>query len=292
VTEKFYNYLKAQELLNVYEKSHKNSLEQLKKTEEMFRLGQVAQKDVLKAKVKEGGDRLNIINQTQALHTAAIDLKASMGLNPDGKEFTVYEKSYVPVKTIELETAREYCFKNNLSLKLLEEQKYNAKLQYEMEKNTYLPTLSAGFSYGRGGNKMDRIYSDMDKWWNRTLSLNFGISLFEGFKRKNNIQLKKIEYNIYEDQIQKEKISLNSGLDELVRAMDTYQEMLEINEINLNSAREDLRLAQEMYKLNSATFLEVLDAQAAFTKAESDIIRIKYDMKIMEARLKLAMGTL
>jgi outer membrane protein TolC len=74
--------------------------------------------------------------------------------------------------------------------------------------------------------------------------------------------------------------------------MDTYQEMLEINEINLNSAREDLRLAQEMYKLNSATFLEVLDAQAAFTKAESDIIRIKYDMKIMEARLKLAMGTL
>ena len=63
VTEKFYAYLKAQELLNVYEKAHKNSLEQLKKTEEMHRLGQVTQKDVLKAKVKEGGDRLNIINQ-------------------------------------------------------------------------------------------------------------------------------------------------------------------------------------------------------------------------------------
>eukprot|EP01156_Anaeramoeba_ignava_P014613 Anaeramoba_ignava/a609765_86.p1 GENE.a609765_86~~a609765_86.p1 ORF type:complete len:432 (-),score=76.73 a609765_86:3313-4608(-) len=292
VTEKFYAYLKAQELLKVYEKAHKNSLEQLKKTEEMHRLGQVTQKDVLKAKVKEGGDRLNIINQKQALHTAAINLRANMGLNSEGGDFTVSQKNYVPVKTIALETAQEYCFTNNVSLRLLEEQKRNAELQYQMAKADYLPTLSADLSYYRGGEKFKRTFSEFDKWWNGSVGLSLNFSIFQGFKRKNEIQIKKIQYNIYDEQIRKEQISLMAGVDELVRTLDTYQEMLEINEINLNSAKEDLRLAQEMYKLNSATFLEVLDAQAAFTKAESDIISIKYDMKIIEVQLKLAMGTL
>ena len=292
VTEKFYSYLKAQELLNVYEKAHKNSLEQLKKTEEMHRLGQVAQKDVLKAKVREGGDRLNIINQKQALETASINLKTSMGLSADEKDFEVYEKSYVAVKNVTLNAAKEYSFSNNTSLKILEEQKRSAEIQYKMTKSAFLPTLSAGFSYGRGGNQMDRLYSEFDEWWTRSLSLDLSFSIFEGFKRKKDVQIKQIECKIYDEQIRKEKIALTSSLDQLVRNLETYKEMLEINEINLNSAKEDLRLAQEMYKLNSATFLEVLDAQSAYTSAESDIVRIKYDMKVIEVQLQLTMGTL
>jgi len=292
VTEKFYSYLKAQELINVYEKAHNNSLEQLKKTEEMHRLGQVAQKDVLKAKVREGGDRLNIINQKQALHTAAINLKTVMGLAADEKDLAVYEKSYVAVKNVTLDAAKEYCFTNNTSLRLLEEQKRSAGIQYKMAKSAFLPTLSAGFSYNRGGNQMDRMYSELDQWWSRSLSLDLGFSIFEGFKRKKTVQIRQIECNIYDEQIRKEKISLTSNLDQLVRNLETYKEMLEINEINLNSAKEDLRLAQEMYKLNSATFLEVLDAQSALTSAESDIVRIKYDMKVIEVQLQLYMGTI
>ena len=131
-----------------------------------------------------------------------------MGLNSNGEDFSVYENEYVPVKSVALETAKDYCATNNLSLKLLEEQKRSAELQYQMAKADYMPTLSAGFSYSRGGNKMERIYSDMDKWWNRSLSLNLGFSLFQGFKRKNEVQIKKIQFNIYDEQIRKEQITL------------------------------------------------------------------------------------
>src|SRR6056297_3244179 len=240
VTEKFYTYLKAQELLNVYEKAHKNSLEQLKKTEEMQRLGQVAKKDVLKAKVKEGSDRLNIINQQKALETSAINLQAAMGIDPNDENFVVYEKIYEPVKGVTLTAAKEYSFENNNDLKLLEEQKKSAELQYQMAKSAYLPTLSASFGYSRGGNQFDRIYSETDKWWNSSLTLSLGFSLFEGFKRKNEVQIKQIESNIYDERIRKQKIQMTSNLDDLVRTLNTYKEMLEINQINLNSAKEDL----------------------------------------------------
>ncbi|MFP4547479.1 MAG: TolC family protein [Fidelibacterota bacterium] len=292
VTENFYAVLKAQELLKVYEKAHKNSLEQLKKTEEMHKLGQVTQKDVLKAKVKEGSDRLNIITQKKALETATIMLKSSMGFNPTEKDISVYEETYTPVKEISYEAAKEYCLENNTNLQLLESQKQNAQLQFKMEKLSYLPTASAGLYYNRGGSQFDRVYSEIDKHYSRTLSMSINFSIFEGFKRKNKIQMKQIEYDIYDDRLKKETISLLSDVDELVRTLETYKEMLEINQINLNSAKEDLRLAQEMYKLNSATFLEVLDAQAAYTRAASDIIRIKYEMKVAETQLNLAMGTL
>lgn len=57
VTEKFYTVLKTQELLKVYEMTLKNSQEQLKKTEEMLKIGQVAKKDLFSfrsAKVTTG----------------------------------------------------------------------------------------------------------------------------------------------------------------------------------------------------------------------------------------------
>jgi len=68
--------------------------------------------------------------------------------------------------------------------------------------------------------------------------------------------------------------------------------MIEINELNIASAKEDLRLQQEMYRLNAATLLEVLDAQVALTKAQGDLVSTKYDAKIAEVKLALLIGTL
>jgi outer membrane protein TolC len=101
-----------------------------------------------------------------------------------------------------------------------------------------------------------------------------------------------MNYNIYEDRIEQKKIELESRIENLILTLNTYREMIAINELNIESAREDLRLAQEMYRLNSATLLEVLDAQVTLTRAQSNLITTKYDAKIVEAQLALVMGTL
>ncbi len=291
VTDKFYTVLKSKELLKVYKKSHNNSIEQLKKTEEMQKLGKVALKDVLKAKVKEGGDRLNIIRQKTNLKTAIANLNTSMGISSD-KMIDIEEKIYIPVEDISQSTAQEYCMKNNTELKLLEIQKKSAGFLLSSAKGAYLPDLSMSMRYGRGGPEFNRSYSEIDKWWNTSVTLSVGFSIFEGFKNRSNIQSKKIEIDIADDQIRKKKMEIAAKVNDFIRSLETYKQMLEINELNMESAREDLRLAQEMYRLNSVTFLEVLDAQVAFTRAESDIISTKYDAKIVEVQLKYVMGTL
>jgi TolC family type I secretion outer membrane protein len=291
VTEKFYTVLKAQELLKVYEMTLKNSQEQLKKTEEMFKIGQVAKKDLFKAQVREGNDRLSIIQQKSVLNNALADLKVAIGVAPDF-DMNVYEGAYQKPVTLEKDLAENKAVENNAEMKSLRLQKANSYLNYKIAKGDLLPAVYGSFSYSRGGSEIARNFSEFDKWWNTSLSLNISYPIFEGFSRKANIQQKKIAFNLYDDQIEKKKLEIISQVENLILTINTYLEMIDVNEINIQSAQEDLRLAQEMYRLNSATILDVLDAQVALTKAQGDLITTKYDAKIAEVRLAYLMGTL
>ncbi|MBL7135266.1 MAG: TolC family protein [Candidatus Marinimicrobia bacterium] len=291
VTEKFYDVLKAQELLKVYSKSLENSQEQLKKTRELHRIGQVAKKDLFKAQVREGNDRLNVIQQKSMLKSAISDLSIAMGLAPN-EHLEVYEKTYQKPESIDPGTAERRAFENNLELNSLTAQKQSAFLNYKIAKGDRYPTLSSSFSYSRGGSELSRTYSELDKWWNTSLNLNLSYPLFDGFRRKTNIQQKLLNYKIYNDQIEKKKMDIQNLVQNLLLALETYKEMIEINELNIQSAQEDLRLAQEMYRLNSATLLEVLDAQVELTRARGNLVTTKYDAKIAEVQLALVMGIL
>jgi outer membrane protein TolC len=291
VTEKFYEVLKAQELLKVYELALENSRQQLSKTEEMFKIGQVAKKDLFKAQVQEGSGRLKVIQQGRNLNNAVLNLNIAMGIEPDS-EIEVYEEDYKSPVLIGKEIALELAYGNNRVLRSLELQKESSFLQYKIAKGDRYPALSASFSYYRGGSEFSRTYSEFDKWWNTSLGVNLSFPLFEGFHRETNIQQKLINYQIYNDRMDKQKMEIQNQVQELLFALETYRDMLEINELTIQSAEEDLRLAQEMYRLNSATLLEVLDAQVALTRSRVDLITTRYDAKITEVRLALVIGTL
>ncbi|HCK99654.1 MAG TPA: hypothetical protein DHW42_06075 [Candidatus Marinimicrobia bacterium] len=291
VTEKFYNVLKARELLNVYEMALKNSREQLGKTEEMYKIGQVAKKDLFKAQVSEGNDRLNVIRQKSVIRLAMSDLNVAIGQTPN-IPLDIYEDEYKITENVGKEVAVKKAIAGNQEYNSLITQKTSAFLQYKIAQGDCFPTLSSTFSYYRGGPEFSHAYEDFDKWWNTNLTFNLSFPLFDGFRRKTNIQQKRLNYNIYEDRIEQKRIEIESQIENLILTLDTFREMLAINELNIESAREDLRLAQEMYRLNSATLLEVLDAQVTLTRAQGNLITTKYDAKIIEAQLALVMGTL
>lgn len=291
VTTKFYTVLKAQELLKVFEMSLKNSQEQLKKTDEMYRIGQVAKKDLYKAQVRAGNDRLNVIQQQAQVKLALDNLKEAIGV-PSDFPLAVKVESYQKPLVVDRETAIQQALQRNPDLQILHLEQESALLNYKIAKGDMMPTINTSFGYTRSGSEFSRLYSSFDKWWNTSLTLNISYPIFQGFYRKANIQQKYLNYKTYDDQINQRRLELINQIDNLILSINTYLEMIEINELNIASAEEDLRLQQEMYRLNSATLLEVLDAQVALTKAQGDLISIKYDAKIAEARLALLMGTL
>jgi outer membrane protein len=291
VTEKFYSLLKAQELVKVYQVALQNSQEQLKKSDEMFRIGQVAKKDLYKAQVNEGNARLNVIQQQAQVKLALDNLKEAMGMTAD-LPLAIAEENYQLPQVLDREVAVQQALQHNPNLQILHIQKESALLNYKIARGDLFPDITASFGYNRSGPEMSRLYSDFDKWWNTSLSLNISYPIFQGFYRKANIQQKYLNYKTYDDQIIQQRLELINQIDNLLLSINTYLQMIEINELNIASAKEDLRLQQEMYRLNAATLLEVLDAQVALTRAQGNLISIKYDAKIAEVKLALLIGTL
>ena len=56
------------------------------------------------------------------------------------------------------------------------------------------------------------------------------------------------------------------------------------------AAREQLQLATERYRVGSGTFFELLDAQVAALRAETDYINAVYDYHKAVAALEAAVG--
>ncbi|HMA61277.1 MAG TPA: TolC family protein [bacterium] len=290
LTQQYYSILKAKKLLEVYQTSLKTSQQQLLKTKEMYELGQVAKKDFLKAKVQKGNDELNIIQQERQIKALKNELSTLLGYKD--KEFSIQEQEYESPQSYEKEPTLQTAMENNIELRSLEFQKKNAQLQHAMAQSNLLPNLSTRLSYSKGGSQADRIYSDFDKFWNTSIGLNLSVPIFQGFSTKTRIQQSKIDYEKYNSRIKGKKLEITQNIKDLIENLNTYNKMLEINHFNLESAQEDLRSAQEMYRLNSATMLEVLDAQANLTQARSNLITTKYDAKIAEVNLKYHLGSL
>lgn len=292
VAEKFYEVLKAQELLKVYKLSLESSREQVKKTEQLLNIGQVTKKDLLKAQVREGNDRLYVIQQIAKLKSSISALNLAMGRSTE-ETLEIYEEKYHKPEEIPLKVAFQSGIENNRELQSLHTQKQTSFLNYKITKGSLYPSISGSFSYSRaGGEEFSRIYSEFNKWWGTSFRLSLSYPIFDGFYRSSRIQQSWLAYKIYDDWIEKKKMGIKNQIQDLVLALDTYSDMIDINELNIQSAEEDLRLVKEMYRLNSATMLEVLDAQVELTRARWNLITTKYDAKIAEVQLALVMGNL
>ncbi|MBO8130186.1 MAG: TolC family protein [Candidatus Marinimicrobia bacterium] len=291
VTQKYYEVLKAQQMLYVYQSALKSSEEQLKKSEELYKVKKVSQRDVYKAKVNLSNNKLNLLQQKTALENAKMELNIAMGRDAY-IPIEVVEKEYTPPVKFDEEKTIETVLANNIELKLLNIEKKTSEIQYKINRANLFPSLYSTFSYSRGGSDFSKIYKPMDKWWNTSIGITLSWSIFDGFSRKANITKSYLEYKSYDEQIEKKKQDIIKQIEILLNQLNTLLEMYNISKISVKSAEEDLRLAQEMYKLKSATLLEVLDAQASLIRANATLISTMYDAKVIEARILYLMGKL
>ncbi len=85
----YFNYLKASQLMDVARSNLMSSQQQLALAETRYELGSAKKTDLLKAEVRFGQARVDVINNDAALQNAYLTLKNSMGLIDSDENFTV-----------------------------------------------------------------------------------------------------------------------------------------------------------------------------------------------------------
>tara|TARA_B110000438_G_C15764026_1_gene628672 strand:- start:17 stop:1216 length:1200 start_codon:yes stop_codon:yes gene_type:complete len=289
----YFNYLKASQLLDVARSNLMSSQQQLALAQQKYELGSAKKTDLLKAEVRFGQARVDVVNNDAGLQNAYLSLKNAMGLIGKEIDFSVKEVESPLDIVPEFETGFELVQKFNPSVKAKQYQISAAELGEKIAKGSRLPIISANASMsGTADNIGDAISNSSNEEKRVNTGLSISIPIFSGNSISTRIQKAKIavdkQESEYLTQLQDLSVQLQLSIDQL----NNYQEIIPINETVLVSAEEDLKLAQVRYSQGSTTILEVLDAQVSVVRARSSLIRTKYDAYIQQANLKALLGTL
>ena len=106
-----------------------------------------------------------------------------------------------------LQECTNYAVENNIQVKKSEQSLESQEIRLNSSQNAFLPEVSASasqnFSFGRGLTA-NNTYSNTNT---RTTSFSVGASmtLFNGFQRKNNVELNKLNLSAYSADLEKTK---------------------------------------------------------------------------------------
>ena len=289
----YFNYLKAVQLLGVARSNLMSSQQQLALVEQKFDLGSAKKTDLLKAKVRFGQARVDLISNDASLKSAYRNLKNAMGLINTNDEFSISDVER-PLEIIpEFETGFELIQKFNPSIKAKQYQIVAAKIGTKIAKGSRMPNISISASaFGTAESISDAVSNSYGDNQRTNTSLSISLPLYSGNTISTRIQKAKLTVNKQESEYLTQLEDLSVQLKDLIDQLQNFSEIIPINERVLESAEEDLKLSQVRYSQGSTTILEVLNAQVSVVQAKSSLVRSKYDAFIQQANLKALLGTL
>ena len=157
-----------------------------------------------------------------------------------------------------LQECTNYAVENNIQIKKSEQSLESQEIRLNSSQNAFLPEVSASasqnFSFGRGLTA-NNTYSNTNT---RTTSFSVGASmtLFNGFQRKNNVELNKLNLSAYSADLEKTKNDIR------LQVAQAYVQILYNMEI------EDVAYRQTQIDFAQVNRLETFVANGKVSEAE------------------------
>ncbi len=296
VIERYYNLLKASQMLDLRKSTLEQKKYQLEFSKAQFELGMVPRADTLKARAALEGARVNLHETDGELLIRKAELNEVMGLALDfplSIEDVELEKLDVP----EFDSVLIVAYRSRPDIEQERSSVAASKFNMMMAWINRLPTLTLTGGYSLNAERfafedlpLNRPNWDDNSDWSVGLTLSFPI--FDGGVksraiRKANIDLNnaRLEYKDLERQVELEVKSAHINLENASKKIGLTKRLVA-------SAEESYKAALGRYKNGLAPITEVIDAEVALTEGQINFISSKYDFLEAEALLKRAIGVL
>jgi len=286
----YYDVLLNQHLSQISADAVRSAQAHLDSVKQRRQGGVASDFDVLRAEVELSNFRAELIQNKNAINVAKAGLMKVMGVSQDS-DFTLCDELVYVKSEVTEEQAVEAAYRHRPDLFSRE---FDIKYQKELLKiarSRYWPTISS--YYENTWSKPDP-HDRTEIEWGHIWQVGFMATLpiFDGFSREGEI----IQQKARVKQAQIDLIDAEeTALFELAKAqlsIEDAAEFVESQRLNLTRAEEGLRLAEVGYKQGTNTQVEMIDAQAALTKARAFYYQAVYSHIIAKLDLQKAMGTL
>lgn len=284
VAQAYVQILYSQELLKVAVSQEEHDKMLLFRMEEMKEVGKASSSDVA---AQQATLAQSTVSRTQAeanLNIAVLDLTQLLELpSPEGFVIAVPgSEDYATDLLMEPDAIYAQAVGIKPAVLSAELALHRADLAIKSAKGAYMPSLSLSAGLGTNyytSSKMDygTFFDQMSNNFSQYVGLSLNIPIFTRFSTRNNLRTAKLNRINQELQVENVKKALYKEIQQAyynaLNSQAKYQGSIGAS----RSAYEHYRLTEEKYLNGKAGIAEYNDAKNSYLRAESDLLRSRYE---------------
>ena len=276
--------IRAQEDLNLAQKTETMAAAHVKLAEDLLQTGQAVKSDVLSAQVRLSEIKEMVIQARNDVKIAHAALNKVMGMNQNNN-FSIQGDLACTREEGDLNTLIAEALKKRPDLLAMNNYVRNGHEDVRMAKTNYLPAFHLMAQYDFN-DRNDAWGSEGESW---TVGGIFQFNFFDGFSSTYKVK----ETNAALMQLTSRQEELMSSIELEVReAFHRCEEANEVVNDAMAQAEESLRIVEDRYRVGLSRMIEVLDNEVALTKAKRNHLYALCDLKVACAQLELARGVI
>jgi outer membrane protein TolC len=275
----YYNYLKATQVVELYQKIEEVQTENLRVSQSLYAAGTATQDVVFRAQAELGG------TEQEKLHVENLQRQSKSYFNfiinrPLQEEITtISDHKNLLLNIPDLELAREHAFAHREELRQIKSAISAADKSAAIVKSRYYPGLNAVLDYGFQGEKYK--FSTDNDYWMASLVLDW--NLFNGFQDKAKLQQAHLEGKKLSTQENELRNLIELEVERIYDNLTVAQKTIEVNQRRVESSLASFNIISKKFEEGAAAQVEYLDAQTTLTNAAITEIISRYDYYIVYA---------
>ena len=288
VVQSYYGVLLAAKQLEVSDQAEKTAKSIMDRGQARFDSGLVVESDLLTAKVRLASREQELIRAKNNLELARAQLNTAMGVPADALYQPADPLAERGLAAPSLADVEQKALTSRPDLKRIESEQSAQQLNVAIAKSSFGPRLNAFAGWemdnptllaGGGGNN-----------WLGGIELQ--LDLFEGGAKRAALSR--------EHAIAEKMAALKQAASDAVRLevrqayfdLDSNRQQVGVARSSIAQAQESLRINQDRYEGGLITITDLLGAEEAARRSQTDYWQAVYQFHISSANLELASGTL
>ncbi len=297
------------QLLDIAKENLEASEKQLEQVEAQVDVGSRPTVDLYDQESQVANNELEVINQENALEISRTQLIRALQLDPlQSYEFATPEVKEEDVSKAEfdLQDLTERALRNRKDLQAQELLIETLQNDLKQSKYSLYPSITANAGISTA---YQDLYSAVNPETGEIGSVDFGdqffdqrVSRFAGFSisipifnnwdQRLSIQQAQVNYKNAQLDLKDQEYGVREEVRQAYNDYRSYTKRLESSQTALRAAERSYETQQERYEVGSSTLIEVSDASARYTEAQSNLASSLYNLIFQQKLLDYYLGQL
>jgi outer membrane protein len=284
VVNGYLNILFGSENLETAKAQYEFSLKQLKQVQDLVDAGVQPRANIFDAEATLANDEQSITIAENNYTLALLSLSQLLQVPFEGFEVQIVDVG-APSQSImysDVSPVLDQAIANRSEIKIAETDIENAKLNTEIAKTGYLPTVSFNYGFNSGANftnlsNSNSFFQQINENKGHSFSLNVGIPIFSRFQNKTAVAKSKIQEANTALNLEQAKLDLESTIQRAFTDAQAALKTYVAAQKSLDSQRLAFDNSEERYNIGAMNTFDLEQIRIRLINAEASLINAKYD---------------